>query len=158
MSEKISLAGLNKGAVLAALYNASRPLGMGFLHYNPVPMTVEEAQELLDQGRTYFDYLKGRVMKVDLGEDELDPWGYDRDNGVGAAAKAIAILRQDGPEAQAILETHQRGKELAAADAREAMNIPSQSHIVDNTIILDLSLQDVAEQLGPAVDRAVKPT
>ena len=30
MTEKISLVGLDKAEVLAALYNASRPLGMGF--------------------------------------------------------------------------------------------------------------------------------
>ena len=38
MSEKISLVGLSKAAVLAALYNASKPQGMGFLQFNPKPM------------------------------------------------------------------------------------------------------------------------
>jgi len=55
-------------------------------------MTVEEARELLSQD-TYFDYLKGRVMKVDLSGNELDPWGYDRDNGQGRAAEVIESLR-----------------------------------------------------------------
>lgn len=32
MSEKISIKGLNKAAVLQALHNGTRPLGMGFLH------------------------------------------------------------------------------------------------------------------------------
>ena len=54
-------------------------------------MTEAEAQELLDSGQTYFDYLKGRVMKIDLsGDSELDPRLYDRDNGAGAAERAIA--------------------------------------------------------------------
>lgn len=39
--------------------------------------------------RIYFDYLQGRVMKVDLAGDELDPRLYDRDNGEGAARRAI---------------------------------------------------------------------
>ena len=32
-------------------------------------------------------------MKVDLSCDELDPYLYDRDNGQGAAFKAINTLR-----------------------------------------------------------------
>lgn len=87
----IDLTGKNKAEVLAKLYNASRPLGMGFLHATPEPMKIDEAQKLLDDGHTYFDYLKGRVMKIDLSGDQLDPRLYDRDNGPGAAAAALAI-------------------------------------------------------------------
>lgn len=84
---------LKKSAVLAALYNASKPQGLGFLHFDPVPMTEEEAEELLRMG-TYFDYLKGRVMKVDLSNDDcFEEWLYDRDNGNGAAQRAINQLR-----------------------------------------------------------------
>ena len=54
---KIEILGKEKGAVLAALYNNSKPQGMGFMEYDPTPMTVEEAQELLKK-TTYFDYLK----------------------------------------------------------------------------------------------------
>lgn len=93
MAEKISLKGLNRAKVLAALYNASQPLGMGILHYDPTPMTAEEAQALLDSGQTYFDYVKGRVMKVDLSSDQLETWLYDRDNGQGAAERAINSIR-----------------------------------------------------------------
>src|SRR4030042_6086600 len=92
MSDMISLVGLNKAAVLAALYNASKPQGMGFLHYNPAPMTVEEAEALLSE-HSYFDYLGGRAIKVDLSGDYLDTWGYDRDNGQGAAKRAIDAMR-----------------------------------------------------------------
>ncbi len=91
-SLSLSLSGLNKADVLAALYNASKPQGMGFLHFDPKPMTRQEAEGLLKQG-TDFDYLKGRVMKINLKGDELDTWGYDRDNGAGAAQKAIAPLQ-----------------------------------------------------------------
>lgn len=85
----IDLKGKNKATVLAKLYNASRPLGMEFLQANGKDMTEAEAQAILDSGQTYFDYLKGRVMKVDLSGDELDPWLYDRENGQGAAAAAL---------------------------------------------------------------------
>lgn len=90
----IDIRGLDKAAVLAALYNNSRPQGMGFLHYNPVPMTRDEAGTYIDGGQTYYDYLKGRVMKVDLSGDQLYPGLYDRDLGEGAAQRAIDTLRE----------------------------------------------------------------
>lgn len=88
----ISTAGIDKGELLAALYNASMAQGMGFLHYRSEAMTAEEARALLADA-TYFDYLKGRVMKVRLEGDELNPRLYDRDNGPGAAAYVIDHLR-----------------------------------------------------------------
>ena len=75
---------------MATLYNNSTPQGMGFLHYHPKNMTTEEAQSLLDEGQTYFDYVNGRVMKIDLSSDELKTDLYDRDNGQGAASAALA--------------------------------------------------------------------
>ena len=50
---------------------------------------VEEARKILDAGQTYFDYLKGRVMKIDLSRDEVDTQLYNRDNGPGAAERAL---------------------------------------------------------------------
>jgi hypothetical protein len=88
----ISIKGMNKARVLAALYNASTPLGMGFLRAKAEPMTEAQAAELLKTG-SYFDYLHGRAMKVDLSGDELDERLYDRDLGQGAAADAIAQVK-----------------------------------------------------------------
>lgn len=110
MSDDINIKGLDKADVLAALYNASKPLGMGMFHFEAKPMTHDEAAKLLETGAAgestnrppddtgvYFDYLKGRVMKVKIGGDTLNPWLYDRDNGCGAAARAIAPLRKATP-------------------------------------------------------------
>lgn len=87
----ISIKDANKAEVLATLYNAAKPQGMGFLQYEDKDMSVEEAQELLDMqpdnGR--FDYLKGRVMKVNLQRDEFNPSLYNRDNGDFAAQEAL---------------------------------------------------------------------
>lgn len=90
---KIDISKLDKAEVLAALYNASQPLGMGILHYTPGDMTKEEAMRLLSEGKD-FDYLKGRVMKIDLSDESFWPNSYDRDNGQGAAETAIAHLRK----------------------------------------------------------------
>ncbi len=89
----IDLKKYDKAEVLAALYNHSKPQGMGILHYIPEDMGKKEAQEILDiDSDLYFDYLKGRIMKVDLSKDELDPCLYDRDNGGRAAERAIATI------------------------------------------------------------------
>ena len=61
----MNIEGLNKAEILKELYNNSRPLGLGILHYDPKPMTIEEATEILKH-TTKFDYLYGRVMKIDL--------------------------------------------------------------------------------------------
>jgi hypothetical protein len=89
----MNIAGLDKALVLASLYNGSRQQGMGFLDSaGRKQMTVEEAGEILKHG-TYFDYLHGRVMKIDLASDELQTALYNRDNGPEAAERIIDELR-----------------------------------------------------------------
>lgn len=112
----IDIANLDKAAVLAALFNASRQQGMGFLSLEGAnPMTVEDAQAEIDQALKRFDdfatqydkpaghyheqaydydYLRGRVMKVNISKDEFSERLFDRDNGPGAAARAIDAIRQ----------------------------------------------------------------
>ena len=94
MRETIDISSMDKAEVLAALYNASHPQGLGLLNARPEPMTTEEARQGLDTGQTYFDYVKGRVLKIDLTGDTLDPGLYDRDNGAGAAESALRHLRK----------------------------------------------------------------
>ncbi len=86
--DKIDISGHDKESVLMALYDASKPQGLGLLAFDATPMTREQATECLNAG-TYFDYLQGRVMKVDLSNDSFSPRFYDRDNGPGAAQRAV---------------------------------------------------------------------
>lgn len=83
--------GLDRYDVLCVLYNNSHPLGFGILQYEPGPLTKEQAKEILDGCDGYVDYLKGRVIKVNLPKDaeEFNPYLYDRDNGEGAAKMVI---------------------------------------------------------------------
>lgn len=99
MNTTIDISKLDKAEVLAALYNSSRQQGMGLMgQKGRLPMTKEEAQAEIDRlmavdgGRIYFDYLHGRVMKINLGRNDLSVGLYDRDNGPGAAAEALAPL------------------------------------------------------------------
>ena len=123
-SDKISLKGLDKAEVLAVIYNASKPQGMGFLHYNPEPMTRDEARRLLEVGsQTYFDYLNGRVMKIDISGEELSVWRYDRDNGQGAAERAIASLRSSGKtDSKLVKKVHALNTRDSARNAKIHLN------------------------------------
>lgn len=101
----VSIDGLDGAEVFAELYNSSKVMGMGFLHYTPERMTAEEMHLILSEMRKnkqaiYFDYLKGRIMKTGLVEDNGPPTKkaiycdlYDRDNGPGAAALVVERLR-----------------------------------------------------------------
>lgn len=89
---ELDISKLNKAEVLASLYNNSKPQGLGILHFEPEDMTKKEAEEII-KSQTYFDYFKGIVMKVDLSGDTLDPRLYDRDNGIGAAERALKNLK-----------------------------------------------------------------
>lgn len=156
----LDLKGLTRAEVLATLYNASRPQGMGFLQYKPEPMTVAQAQELLDthpgkeRGRIYFDYLQGRVMKLNLSTDPIDPILYDRDNGQGAAQTAIdayAAGQQDR-----IQEMHRQGTLDAAGKARDGMNQSMTVSSDGQMATVRLGLSDAKEALEPKVQEAIK--
>ena len=90
---KIDIKGLDKARVLVALYQGSFQQGNGRLHKN-IELNYEKAQELLKE-RTYFDYLYGKIMKVELGGDEFDGWLYNRDVGEHSAEFAIDKLRAE---------------------------------------------------------------
>lgn len=93
MSDTIDISKLDKAEVLAALFNNSRQQGMGLLFPSGKQnMTVKEAYEELKETKR-FDYLRGRVLKVNLEGDSFRPGLYDRDNGQGAAQAAIANLK-----------------------------------------------------------------
>lgn len=95
MRAKIDISGIDKATLVAELFNNSKPLGLGFFAAKTnTKMTAEAAQRYLDKGQTYFDYLEGRVMKIDVSENEMDPWGYDRDNGQGAANKVVEAIKK----------------------------------------------------------------
>ncbi len=87
----INIKELNKAEVLKNLYNNSKIQGMGFLQARSGDMTTAQAEEILKETHD-FDYLYGKVMKVNLSGDSFNPWLYDRDNGPGAAESALKPL------------------------------------------------------------------
>ncbi len=94
-NETIDISGIDKGELLATLFNNSRPQGMGHLPATggPAVMTAEQGREVL-KGQVRFDYLYGRPLKTALVGDEADPWLYDRDNGgEGTFARIVEKIR-----------------------------------------------------------------
>ncbi len=91
----VDIKGLDKARVLKSLYEHSHVQGIGFLQAVPDGVvTVEHCAELLAK-YSYFDYLHGRVLKVDLSGDEFDERLYDRDCGKGAAQRAVDSIRDE---------------------------------------------------------------
>ena len=91
----VNIKGLDKARVLKALYEHSH--AQGLVAFQAVHMgvpTLEYFTGLLEQG-TYFDYLGGRVLKVDLSVDEFDERLYDRDCGEGAAQRDVDSIRDE---------------------------------------------------------------
>lgn len=152
----IDISGLSKAAVLAALYNAARPQGMGFLHYSPQPMSEAEAEGILTE-IIRFDYLRGRVMKVDLSGDAFEERLYDRDNGQGAAAFVVGVLRQTGDSnAPAIQEFHRAGKVAGANVVLASLSQETEIEAKDNVAQVRLGYSDVQDVLRPAVERSLE--
>lgn len=82
----------DRARALAALYNATEPQanGMGWLHYDPVDMTEDEAAKVLEH-TLYVDYLKGRPIKVKFNREDVDLRLYDRDAGRGRGRAALML-------------------------------------------------------------------
>lgn len=150
----VNIKGLDKAAVLAVLYNASKPQMMGFMHYDPTPMTIEEARKLLGRGDS-FDYLKGRVMKIDLSRNELDTWGYDRDNGPGAAQMAIESLQTTtDPNNVMVRAQHAAATKESSNDALANMLEETSLSEKGDVVVFRMGLGDLAPVLGPKVEEA----
>jgi hypothetical protein len=104
MSERVNIAGLDKGAALKALHDGTEPQGMDLLHaIDYLPMEKAQKDYSAAEKRSkehnldgmYFDYYYGRPLKVDLSRNDFDPGLYDRDAGEGRAAEVIAQLRAE---------------------------------------------------------------
>jgi len=133
---EVDISGLDKVKVLQALYNAKAAMGMGMLHYNPEPLTEEDAKRAIEyhtvtradepdqdwgpeQETCYFDYVAGRPLKVDIAGDTFSTRLYDREGGEGMGDFVIHVLRIfDDPYHPIIQEVHRAGMVSAIGYAR----------------------------------------
>lgn len=89
-------------ALLAALYNRTRPRGMGLLHSLGRPMTRKDARAILEaQGWVFrFDYVLGRPIKLVEKDGYIDRVDlYERDTYPGAFDDAVldALTTPEAP-------------------------------------------------------------
>lgn len=127
---RVAIADLTKELVLASLYNAATPRGLGFTHYDARPMDSTLAHHVINvRGGDLphmlhklhpesfglpapchtlaFDYLFGRPLKFDLSPDEVDVESYDGIHGNGRARLVVDILRRTGdPADKRIMAMH----------------------------------------------------
>ena len=136
----VDIKGLDKARVLKALYDHSHVQGSGFLQAVPDwVVTVEHCAGLLAK-HSYFDYLHGRVLKVDLSGDEFDERLYDRDCGEGAAQRAVDSVRAE----------KESGKNTAgnADGEKKELSMEEKAELSRGTII---KILEILEELPPDV-------
>ncbi len=95
----MNIQGYEKAEVLAALFNATEPEDSRVAGEDPKQMTKEEARSLLESGQTYFEMVRGRVLKVLILGNEVETClfnnHYHRWNGKSLVAeKIIESLRR----------------------------------------------------------------
>lgn len=90
----VNIAGLDKAEILRRLYTDAKPEHPEYRNYNLLPMTLEEAHLLIEKNLS-FDILNGRVMKINLANDTVDTFIYDRHNGQGVAEQIIENIRRN---------------------------------------------------------------
>lgn len=65
----IDVTGVDMVELVKKAYELSRPQGMGMLHFDPTPLTDEEAKILIEEGEdgeVHLDYVRGRACKFNV--------------------------------------------------------------------------------------------
>ncbi len=93
----IDISNKDRNEVLAALYNASTPIGMGFAQYNPMTWTKEIASMYFEQygkldsdGVITINWIMGRPLNIKFENNLVYVAGYNNDNELGLAQRAIS--------------------------------------------------------------------
>lgn len=145
----VSIKGLDKAKVLKALYDNSHVEGMGFMHAAPEgTVTEDRCRELLEKNTAY-DYLYGRVMKVDLAGDEFDERLYDRDCGEGAAQRAVDSIAQERESEKHQAQEDEKPKEEAGQKDGGAKKEKSVAEKTESTKKAVEKILDILVELPP---------
>lgn len=95
----IDISNKNKYAVLAALYNYSTPVGMGFKQYDPYAwdedianLAFEKFGETLSDGGVFFGWVQGRILRCTFKDNLLYVAAYNRENIDGLGQLAVSSV------------------------------------------------------------------
>ena len=90
----VDISGIDKKMLLQSLYTHAKPLEMQIYPYIPNHILTDQVMEsILAEGRGRIYYLHGRAMKIDISDDVVNTYLYNRHNGTNAAEKIIDALR-----------------------------------------------------------------
>lgn len=84
LEERVDITGINKTGLLRALWDNSSP-ALFFTVNNVPPLSWEDPKN----ASVYFDYYRGRVIKMDLSKDYLIPYYYDSQECTGESVKDL---------------------------------------------------------------------
>ncbi len=104
----LDITGCDLIKAVQAAYDLSSPQGLGFLHFTPVPLTDDEAKQIIERGGgsgVYMDYVKGRGCKftIHISRDGKLTMDDERwfDHGPGQLAELIKRIKATMPAATA---------------------------------------------------------
>ena len=87
----MDIQGIDKVLLLKKLWEGSAPARFFQMSGMPAPTWDEEAAKKAVLG--YIDYFQGRVIKMNIHDKIIKTDLYDRDNGQGAAGRAVEAAR-----------------------------------------------------------------
>lgn len=125
-SSTISIEGIDKAKLFAALFNHAKPRGIGIFSYiHNRNMAEEEARSEL-QKKLVFRLHEGRVLAVDLSGDVLDTTIYNANNGLFLAEEIIAEIRAEASEHETtLLYSLIKQSQSEGVNSREEFTLPS---------------------------------
>lgn len=97
MSNKINIENIDKLSLLKELWSNGSPAYFFQLHtfIEPPSFNYEIANNSLNK---YIDYFCGRLIKMDLSGNEVDPFLYDEKYGSGTVQKIVNKLRNNSDQ------------------------------------------------------------
>lgn len=88
----VDISGIEKRDLLKALWMNSNSASFFTLSgTSPPDLSEKDIDKAIEKRR--IDYLCGRVIKMDISGDTVDPWNYDRNNGNGSVQKIVNVLK-----------------------------------------------------------------
>lgn len=92
----VNVEGIDRVELLKALWEGARTAPAYFAFTEKIEGFDLELAHKYAKKMAKVDYFCGRVIKTPIfqEENEMDPWGYDRDNGSGAFQRVVDALRK----------------------------------------------------------------
>ena len=88
----VNIKGIDKVQLLEELWTAQKVAS--WFSFHPVQVPLFDRVKAQEAVKEEIDYFQGRAIKLNLSNDSIDPWVYDRDAGQGTFKKIVDQLRE----------------------------------------------------------------